>query len=120
MNDKETRISQLATKMRDFGVTQAAAFPTKGLGGQKFAALNTLVASIDQFGSQQALARGAAQTSTQAKRELGARVRQQMKAIRDTARALESEQPGISKSFRMPPTNGDESLINVARAFVEA
>ena len=120
MNDKETRISQLATRMRDFGVAQAAAFPAASVGGQKFAALNTLVAGIDQSGSRQALSKGSAQTSTQAKRELRARLRQQMKAIRDTAISLESEQPGISKSFRMPPTNGDESLVNAARAFVAA
>ena len=43
-----------------------------------------------------------------------------MRAIRDTAHSLESELPGISQSFRMPPTNGDETLINSARAFVEA
>lgn len=120
MNDKEARISQLATRMRDFGTAQAAAFPAASLGGQKFAALNALVASIDQFGSKQALSRGSAQTSTEAKRGLRAQVREQMKAIRDTALSLESEQPGIAKSFRMPPTNGDEALINAARAFVEA
>jgi hypothetical protein len=120
MNDKEARISQLATRMRDFGAGQAAVFPAASVGGQKFAALDALVASIDQFGSKQALSKGSAQSSTEAKRELRAQVRAQMKAIRDTALSLESEQPGIAKSFRMPPTNGDETLINAARAFVEA
>ncbi len=58
--------------------------------------------------------------NTGAKMELRAEVRRQMKAIRDTSLSLESEHPGISKSFRMPPSNGDEALINSARAFVEA
>jgi hypothetical protein len=120
MNDKEARTSQLGTRMNDFGAGQASDFSPTSLGGQKFAALNALVASIDLFGSKQALSKGSAQTSTEAKRELRTRIRQQMKAIRDTALALESEQPGIAQSFRMPPTNGDEPLINSARAFVEA
>jgi len=53
------------------------------------------------------------------KSEARTTVRGLMKAMRDTSIALESERPRISKSFRLPPTNGDEALINSARAFVE-
>lgn len=120
MNDKEIRISQMGTRMRDFGLAQSAAFPPISLGGQKFAALGALVTQIDQIGSDQAQASGAARSSTSAKAAARERVRKLMKAMRDTAVALEPEQPGISKSFRMPPTNGDEALINSARAFVVA
>lgn len=120
MNDKEIRISQLATRMRDFGVAQAVAFPSTNLAGQKFTALAALVTKIDESGTKQALTKGSAKSSTSAKKELRASIRSQMKAIRDTAVSLESEIPGISSSFRMPPSNGDENLINSGRAFVEA
>lgn len=120
MNDREVRISQMGVRMKDFGEAQAADFPGASRGGQKFAALLALVADIDRLGTEQASTSGAAQGNTAAKREARENIRRQMKAIRDTAVALESEQPGISRSFRMPPTNGDEALINSARAFVEA
>jgi hypothetical protein len=110
----------MATRMNDFGEGQAAAFPAASIGGQKFAALAELVANIDNHGSKQALAKGSAKTSTGAKKGLRDSLRRQMKAIRDTAVSLESEQPGISLSFRIPVSNGDEELINSARAFVEA
>src|SRR5207237_1321434 len=118
MNDKEIRISQLTTRMRDFGTERAAAFPSASVGGQKFAALSSLTSNIDQFGSEQTLTIGEMRAHTDAKAEARALVRSLMKAIRDTAIALESEHPGISKNFRMPPTNGDEALINSARAFI--
>lgn len=120
MNDKEIHISQLATRMRDFGTEHASAFPSASVGGQKFTALNTLTNSIDQFGSEQTLTIGEMRAHTEAKSDARSLVRSLMKAIRETAVALESEQPGISKNFRMPPTNGDEALINSARAFITA
>jgi hypothetical protein len=43
-----------------------------------------------------------------------------MVAIRDTALALEEVIPGVSGNFRLPRTNGDQALINGARAFVAA
>ncbi|MDT5156475.1 MAG: hypothetical protein QOC99_2110 [Acidobacteriota bacterium] len=120
MDSQVVRISQLATRMQNFAVTVAAAFNNASLGGQKFAALNGLIAEIDQHSSKQALARGSAQTSTTTKKELRAALRQLLKAIRDTAISLESELTGISKSFRIPISNGDEGLVASARAFVEA
>ncbi len=120
MTDRDIRISQMATRIRDFGALQSASFPTTSLGGQKFAAFHALVEEIDTHGSKQVLSRGSAQASTGAKKELREAIRAQMKAVRDTSLALEAEQAGVSQSFRMPQTNGDESLINSARAFVEA
>ena len=69
MNGKEIRISQLGTRMRDFGSVKASAFPASSLGGQKFAALAALVGEIDLHGSMQPLSKGSAQTGTGAKRE---------------------------------------------------
>ncbi len=120
MNDREIRISQLGTRMNDYGAANSASFPAGSRGRQKFDALAALVLEIDQHGASQAATTGAAQGSTAAKREARNSIRRQMKAIRDVAVALESEQPGISNNFRMPTTNGDEALVNSARAFVTA
>lgn len=120
MEDKEIRISQLATRMRDFGVAQTASFPAAGVGGQKFAELDALITQIDQSGAQQALTKASAQSSTDANKGLRISIRSQMKAIRQTAVSLEPEQQGISSLFRMPVGSGDEVLINSARAFITA
>jgi hypothetical protein len=106
--------------MQNFAATVATAFDKTSLGGQKFAALDDLIAEIDQHSSKQALARGSAQTSTETRKKLRAALRQQLKTYRDTAISLESEVTGISQSFRLPISKGDEGLIASARAFVEA
>ncbi|MCA1558239.1 MAG: hypothetical protein LC731_06845 [Acidobacteria bacterium] len=118
MRDTEIRQSETIVRMRDFGVENALDFPAASLGGQKFASLNALVAEIDELGAQRSEGRGAAQMSTEAKRVAREGLRSLMRAISDTAEAMESAHPGISNTFRLPKTNADEALINDARAFV--
>lgn len=120
MEDKDIRISQTATRMRDFGVAQSGNFSAESLGGQKFAELNALITAIDEHGAQQTLSKASAQGSTEANRSLRIYIRSKMKSVRNTAVSLEPEIPGISNSFRMPVGNSDEVLINSARAFVQA
>ncbi|HEX8177320.1 MAG TPA: hypothetical protein VF543_19685 [Pyrinomonadaceae bacterium] len=120
MRDIEIRQNQAIVRMRDFGVENSLDFPPSTLGGQKFAALNALVAEIDILGAQQSAGSGAALTSTEEKRAARETVRRMMRAISDTAAAMEPSYPGISNTFRMPKSNGDEALINAARAFVGA
>jgi hypothetical protein len=120
MNDKETREAQSLSRVRDFGSANAAAFPAGTLGAGKFAELNAVVIELDRHGSEQSHGKGAAKTSTGAKSDARKSLRRQMRAISDTAKAMESSVPNISNSFRVPTTNGDEALLNSARAFVVA
>jgi hypothetical protein len=120
MRDSEIRVSEAIVRMRDFGLGNASDFPVASMGGQKFVAIDALVAEIDRLGAQQSEGHGAAQTSTGAKRVARDAVRGAMRAISDTARAMESAHPGITNTFRVPKNNGDEALINSARAFVSS
>lgn len=120
MRDSEIRVSEAIVRVRDFGLQNTSDFPAASLGGQKFAALNALVTEIDQLGAEQSEGQGAARTSTGAKRVARNAVRAAMRAISDTAVAMESAHPGITNTFRMPKNNGDEALINAARAFVSS
>lgn len=120
MRDIEIRQSEAIVRIRDFGVENSADFPPASLGGQKFAALNALVIEIDHLGAQQSAGSGAARTSTEEKRVARETIRRIMRAISDTAEAMETSHPGISNTFRMPRSNGDETLINTARAFLSA
>lgn len=120
MRDSEIRQSEAIVRVRDFGVESASDFPASSLGGQKFAAINALVGEIDELGAQQSEGHGSARASTEAKRVAREKVRSLMRAISDTAEAMEPSHPGISNTFRMPKSNGDEALINAARAFVSS
>jgi hypothetical protein len=120
MNDRDIRESESITRMREFGVDNAADFPPTSLGGQKFAEMKTLADELDLHGSNQSLGRGALLTSTGIKEAARKSIRQQMRAISETAKGMESIYPGIKDTFRVPTTNGDEALINAARAFITA
>jgi hypothetical protein len=110
---------ELFTRADGFGVERAADFPASSLGGQTFISLRALIAELEQKGTAQTLSKGAAKTSTQAKKIGRENLRGKMVAVSETARTMESSFPGISASFRVPYTNGDQALLSAARAFVE-
>ena len=120
MNDSQTKVYEMLTRVRSFGAEHAADFPASSLGGEKFAAVGGVIDALEEHGAAQSAGGSAAKTSTGAKRAARESLRRQMTAISETARAMESTRPGISASFRMPNTNGDQALLNAARAFVAA
>lgn len=118
MRDTEVRQVQALVRISDFGEARAADFAASSLGGQKLAEVKALVVELDKLGETQQSAGGAARASAEAKRAARSSLLRQMRAIRETARAMESDTPGIASKFRVPTTNGDEVLINAARSFV--
>lgn len=120
MRDLEIRTSNMLTRVRDLGATLVSSFPAASLGGQKFAALDTIVDDLETHGEMQSSGHGAARAGTSAKRAARMEVRERLVEIRETARALEESIPGVSDKFRIPRGNGDQALINSARAFVSA
>jgi hypothetical protein len=120
MKDTEIRKFEMLARVRDFGAAHVSSFPAASLGGQKFAAVGAVVGELEAHGTTQSSGKGAAQASTSAKRAARMDVRGKMVAIRDTAQALEEAIHGVSGNFRVPRDNGDQALINSARAFVSA
>lgn len=120
MNDSQTKSYEMMTRVRSFGAERAADFPASSLGGEKFAAVGGVIEALEEHGAAQSEGGSAARTSTGAKRAARESLRRQMTAISEAARAMESIQQGIAASFRMPNTNGDQALLNAARAFVGA
>jgi hypothetical protein len=118
MTDNEIRQVQALGRINDFGAAHAADFPAASLGGQKFAEVKALVTELDGLGEVQSSASGAARAGTQAKKVARKSLVQKLRAVRDTSKAMETEKPGVSDNFKLPTTNGDEALINAARAFV--
>lgn len=120
MNDSQTRKFEMMVRVRDFETTHAASFAASSLGGQRFAALRGIIGELEQHGTAQSSGSSAAKTSTGAKRAARDDLKRRMAAISETARTMEATIPGISATFRVPNTNGDQALLNAARAFVEA
>ncbi|HWT03366.1 MAG TPA: hypothetical protein VN256_24165 [Pyrinomonadaceae bacterium] len=120
MNDSQTKVYEMLTRVRSFGAEHAADFPAPSLGGEKFAAVGGVIDALDEHGTAQSAGGSAARTSTGAKRAARESLRRQMAAINETARAMESIRPNVAASFRMPNTNGDQALLSAARAFAEA
>jgi hypothetical protein len=120
MNDKEIRESQSLTRVCDLAAENLADFPATSLGGQLLTELKSVVAELDTQGSAQNLGHGAAKSGTEAKRGARESLLRQMRAISDTAKTMESISPGITETFRIPKSNGDEALLNAARAYVLA
>lgn len=121
MTDNEIREVQALSRVNDFGQARAADFPATSLGGQKFAEVKTLVIALDDLGKEQSSATGGAQSSTEIKGNFRASVLRILRAIRETAKAINTDKPGTLDKFKIPRTNGDEPLINAARSIaVEA
>src|SRR6185295_17873457 len=117
MNDSESRRLQMFARVRDFGTAHTADFAANSIGKELFTTLATTITEVDSHGSAEAsgvgLARQGTATRTQARDEL----REDLDAIKRTARALEDAIPGISDKFRVPKDNNDQSLLSAARAF---
>ena len=118
MKDLEIRKYERLARSSDFGAAHSSTFPAASLGGQKFTALAAEVETLAAHATAQAGGKGAAQASTHSKRAARDDVRRKMVAIRETALAMDEEIPGVSANFRIPRANGDQALINSARAFV--
>jgi hypothetical protein len=118
MNDQEIRVYQMFTRVRDFGTGNAGAFPVGSMGAGKFTALDGVINELDRHGMEESSGRDAAKVSTGSKKSARESLRAQMEAISQTAKRMAASTPGMENSFRMPRANGDQALLNAARAFV--
>lgn len=118
MNNKNSRISGLATNMKGFFEGLEDDFPANGVARQRITALAALVVKIDELSSKQAQEKGAAKAATERKNASGDEIKRRMKEIRSTAVSVETVQPGISHHFNLPASQSEESWLEAARAFV--
>src|SRR2546423_417200 len=111
------RSYEMFVRVCAFGMTYAASFPASSRGGELFALLNAVVSDLDKYMEAQASHRSAAAQGTTAKDVARTALRAALEAISRTARAMAFDIPGLEKRFRLPHSNGDQALINTARAF---
>ncbi|HEX8633578.1 MAG TPA: hypothetical protein VF703_05440 [Pyrinomonadaceae bacterium] len=117
MKDSDTRRYEAFLRVRDFGAAHAAQFPPNSFGAEKLAALDAVIAALDQHASTQASGLSTAQQGVTGKAAARDELRRDMEAISRTARSMAFDTPGLEDKFRLPRTPKDQELLSTARAF---
>src|SRR5258705_5672206 len=116
MNDIEKRSYDMLVRVRGLGVNRAADFPAAGLGGQMFAEVAGIVIELEHHATIQTT--NAARLGSASKAAARETLRQDLRAIHRTARAMAVDNPSLKKKFALPRP-GDQSLLNGARVFAK-
>lgn len=116
MNDNENRKSQMFVRAHGFGVAHKNDFAPTSLGLGLFSTLDTIIAEIDGHAASESSAHGDARQGTGTRSQARDELREDLEAIRRTARAMADEVPGLADKFRIPRDGNDQNLLNAARA----
>lgn len=116
MNDQAIRDYQMFVRSRDFVSENLSDFPAQSLGRQRFNALEAEIAILEEQGAAEESGANATRIHTQSKRETKKRLRGLMEMISRTARRMAENGQEVTSSFRIPQSNGEQALVNAARA----
>ena len=116
MNDLERNYYNAFVSVRDFGAENTADFPVGSAGANNFAVVGAAVVEIQQSGATQTS--GASGQATMQKEVAIAELREDLRAINRTARALAVDDSAIGELFRLPYGSNQQNLLAAARAFL--
>lgn len=117
MNDRERNILDMFVKTREFDRMNAGDYASLPDAEANFAIVRTAIEGLENFAADQTS--GESGQAVERKSAIRAAMRRKMKRIARTARALNIDDPGFHRLFRIPDDNGDQKLIAAAREFVE-
>lgn len=118
MDAVERRRYDMLVRVRDFGTENAGDFPAGSVGAANFAAVGAAVGELDASGATQASGMSSGRQGTALKSNAREDVREGLRAINRTARALALDDAGLNEKFLMPRGDSDQKLIAAARSFV--
>ncbi|HJQ24613.1 MAG TPA: hypothetical protein VKA60_11910 [Blastocatellia bacterium] len=118
MISRELKNYERLARVRDFGLTHAAAFPAGGRAAQLFAEIQAAVEELTSHTAAQTASQSTARAATATKAGSRAALHRHLEVINRTARGMSVTQPGIGEKFRMPLGSGDQVLLASARAFL--
>lgn len=116
MNDKERNYYNTFVSVRDFGAENTADFPAGSAGANNFASVGAAADEMEQSGATQTS--GASGQTTMQKDVALAELREDLRAINRTARALAVDDSAIGEMFRMLSGNNEQNLLAAARTFL--
>jgi len=117
MNNKQLEGHDRLSRLRDYSTVNPEDFPVNSRRHQLLTIAVTALEEVDIQAAAQAVGLSTARESTINKKAARAALRKSMEAISRAARTIDIESSGIAEQFRLPHGDGDQVLLNVARAF---
>jgi len=117
MNDRENRISEMFDRAHNFMNARVADFAAGGVVLQAHTNLGSARTQLNTSGGRQASGHSSVRSATETRAAARAALRDDLEAIARTAKAMADEITGIEQKFRLPRSNNDQNLLNIARAF---
>lgn len=117
MNDRERNILNMFVATREFDRANSADYASLPDAAAKFAIVGAAIDALENLGGEQVS--GERGRAVEQKSVIRAAIRRKMKDLARTARALNFEDPGFRRLFRVPDDNSDQKLLAAAREFVE-
>ena len=105
----------MLVRVGQFGDENAADFPAPSAAAENFAVARQVVGNLRASAAAQVS--GALRDSTAQKMALRHSLRDRMRHLSRTARAIGIDRPGLSQRFRRPDGDNDQVLLAVARQF---
>src|SRR5438552_1875137 len=118
MNDLEIRRYNMFTRVREFGVENAASFQSSSYAMELFTAISSVVNELSNHAVTQGEGTIKARQGSTTKSILREELREDLLAISRTARAISVYRDDFEDKFRVPKRGNDQLLINTARIFV--
>ena len=117
MNSVVNRMYEMFVRVDAFASERAASFPANTLGGEMVAELKEVIQTLTGAITSQTTGLSSAQRATAERMAAREALRESMKAIARTARAMALDTPGLENKFRLPRSGSDSALRQTARAF---
>lgn len=120
MTDQERYRYETFLRERQFGIDNAADFPSDSVGGIQFVEISAVIDLIEQYSTDQAAGFGSSGFAFSSKETARENLREAMFEIVRTARSMIYQFPGITEIFRMPRNQNDANMLAAANAFITA
>jgi hypothetical protein len=119
MKDTQTHVFDMSQRLRVFAVTHPNDFSAGSRQAELVNSLNPTITQAEEYAGKQVAANLDKQESVEEKRAAIKSLLLQLKAINLTARSINQRFPGLAAQFKMP-RDSEQSILNCARAFIEA
>lgn len=115
MDDRERNIHEAFINMREFNVANAADYAAFPDAAAQFAVINASITEMQNHAATQTS--GAGGRAVQQKSVVAAAIRRKLTNMSRTARALNFEDEGFRRLFKVPDSNSGQKILAAAREF---
>lgn len=116
MTDREQNIFNMFVSTVAFNAKNSGDYSNLPDAAANFTIVETIISALENYSATQLS--GASGRAVEQKSVLDAAIRRKMKRYSRTARALNIDDPGFQRLFRIPDNNNQQLLVAAAREFV--